>query len=416
MQNSFLSFYIKYVDGNDKIVTKHILFSEIGDKSVKNPNTWFYEFASHFSCKNELAIATLKRLFNNKKSVSKNPENYEKKYKKAYEIKELIDLELLINDRYVEKEYSPIMGSKYLYNYYQLPILYSDSYYRENVEDRENWELLSEPQDFDNPLKALKKALHLYSSHAKKFGKDQSQDEYIRKQALAFRDTIAGQTADFLNITLHRIESAIQNNPYIQEVDKKYRIKRIESVLDNKKHETIADFINDVLVHCNKDKTDILLLSNGSYDQNKFMIFLVNIINQIQTHELSMLLDDTGLFNKPFIKSDYLHTQMCKDLVSKSVAEVYNENVKRQQQLILAELSVQSKIDCSQNSIDNDLIDYYRLQYPDLSDEEIMDIIQPDHNDSFKNNSKLKYYDLFEIESNNNDVKSNKTRTRNSQE
>ena len=464
MKNSYLSFYIVYIDKKGEKQERQIKYGNIGGSNCSNPNQWFYVFSSRFNNKEELSRATLRRLFLNRqkdkiinkykqykthklyrflrnynniivKSLSnmtflnkfdgkvdqdqlleiikcymvneilssKNPdelvenikeneinleiiisnafseclndfEEYERKNKDKYEISELLDFELIINERYIEKEYSPLAHSKYKFDYYQLPILYADSYYNGDKRNRQSYQLLSSPDDIAEPLETLMHALTLYSKQAKYFAKDEKENQTHRDKVLAFRDEIAIQTAEFLSLTLNRLRNGIMKNPKYSDYKKEILVERIDEVL--KKQNNHVDFINAVLQSGKNGYSNILLSGHGNNEELKYLVFLLSLINQVQAQEISLELDKTELFNRSFVDTTYKDSPICRDLVGRSCSEVFEEKVKKQQDILISELGFKTK---PQDSMYTELYDYYKAQYPNATDEEIQELIQPDY-------------------------------------
>ena len=376
MRNSYLTLYIKYVDGNDKTRLQPIRYTEVGTK-CDNANSWFYSFASQFKNQNNLATAALDLLYETRLKHAKNKEKYAKNHRQRFVIKELLGVELTIKDRYVEREYSPIKRSTADFDSYQLPILYRESYYGK-LDKRRKHQLVEKPSDLSSPLVCLKRTVLLFSKQINAYIEDKNNSDVNREKALGFRQNILIQVASFLSLTLERIKNGIEYDPRYSDYNAGYQIDRINDAL-RLRHDNVEAFINEVLFN---NRYNVLLYGNGNTDQNKYLIFVVNLINQIQANEIANYLDNTGYFINKFTEKSYLNTDLCKELVNKSMNELYNKKIKDQQVKLLKEYD---EIKDPNKEVYQELYDEYKSQYPDMDDEFIHDLIQPDHEESESN-------------------------------
>lgn len=436
MDNCYIHYYIKYTyidkNGSVKEAEKEIYYDDIGGK-CKSKNQWFYSFASKFNNSNDLAKAILERLYAIKLKRAKNPERYAKTHENEFKIHDLKSLELLIHPRYAASDFSPLSYSSNVAGYYKLPIFYADAYYNNDVKNRQPYQMIDSPENMTNPLKRLQYALALFGSDVKKQSNDETVESRVKEYNASFRLDIAKQTKSFLRNNLERIKNAIDYNPRSthRDIDDACDIGCLLSMENNDP----ADFVNRVLFDKYKDGSYRLLFAGqANFEHNKYLVFLSSVVNQIHAHELAKRLDKTGLFPCSFLRTSYLHGQLCNELLYKSMDEVFTEKVTKvasqaafeladkldctglfsvsfktreglatltnelskrtsdeilrtavlQRQLTILTLSsVESEVNEKlKKDVYSDLYFEYKASYPDLTDEEIHELIQPDCSES----------------------------------
>lgn len=444
MNNCFLHFFIRYtyvdieVDEKTKEkkevvkeIERKIEYSDIGGK-CNTKNQWFYSFMSQFNNSNELAQAVLERLYNSRLKRSKNKDKYVKNEQKKYIIYELKDFELLINGIFAASDIVKVSYSKNEDGYFKLPMFFKETYYYDDKDNRKPYQTLSNPESMTAPLYRIKEVLGAFGAYYRKTIADESINSNIKDYTKSFRLNLAKQTQTFFKNNLERIVNAINKNPYSTE-SALADAKEIGALIDE--YTDPADFVNKILF--DKKTTNLLFAGSANSEHNKYLIFLSSIINQIQAHQLAIKLDETDLFQTSFLKENYLHTDLYNELLNKSMNEVYYNKLSevlsprtieladeldktdlfdkplyslenlvkisdelknksynqvlheilsaRQNEILVEQAKDDEENTNNSTEVYSELYDYYKVQYPNATDEEIQELIQPDYTESETN-------------------------------
>ncbi|MBO4601290.1 MAG: hypothetical protein J5634_03575 [Bacilli bacterium] len=378
---------------------------------IRDINYWFFLVSAYCKNSKDLANYLVSKSFEYHKNVlmsnarnrqmakskdeqkaelkaQESAKRFDDKVKNANKIKELKEITLRLSDSYMKayhtSDYSLQTGDG---NEISIPILYSDTYLQSNCYLPQD-EINKKPfQLFIHPIELITSRDALVKCIKRFLNVDESN---LSAQDIEFRKTMKRYISKYLYDNLNASKEHIFHSPehgdshdLIERINKKLILRR--SLINNNKD--LDQFILDVL----NDAEDNLLIGCYKDGSINFYVFITNFITQLKTHELSKAVDK-------FETRKYAITDGSKkykdgffeELHQKSLEEVFIREENNYHNQLLSEVN-ENKTGKTYESVTNELLDYYRIYYPDLTDEEIYEtFIKPDNETDIKRSKGIK--------------------------